>query len=160
MLEDFVFYLNEHLFDIKKASNSRIYVEIMILKFINEKILDKSEEQIISREIICKQTFDNETVVSKNDFLEEEKSENISISLKENFDNDNSYDKIENDFLQKYKNLMDIRVNNTLCKADKNVLLSVKKNMEKLKVMTIIGTRPEIIRLSAVIKCADKYSIL
>jgi len=29
--------------------------------------------------------------------------------------------------------------------------------MKKLKVMTIIGTRPEIIRLSAVIKCADKY---
>ncbi|MDD4700361.1 MAG: UDP-N-acetylglucosamine 2-epimerase (non-hydrolyzing) [Oscillospiraceae bacterium] len=29
--------------------------------------------------------------------------------------------------------------------------------MEKLKVMTILGTRPEIIRLSAVIKCADKY---
>ena len=29
--------------------------------------------------------------------------------------------------------------------------------MNKLKVMTIIGTRPEIIRLSAVIKCADKY---
>ena len=29
--------------------------------------------------------------------------------------------------------------------------------MEKLKVMTIIGTRPEIIRLSAVIKCANKY---
>ena len=29
--------------------------------------------------------------------------------------------------------------------------------MEKLKVMTIIGTRPEIIRLSAVIKCCDKY---
>ncbi|MDF2534524.1 MAG: UDP-N-acetylglucosamine 2-epimerase [Bacillales bacterium] len=29
--------------------------------------------------------------------------------------------------------------------------------MNKLKLMTIIGTRPEIIRLSAVIKCADKY---
>lgn len=29
--------------------------------------------------------------------------------------------------------------------------------MEKLKLMTIIGTRPEIIRLSAVMKCADKY---
>ena len=28
---------------------------------------------------------------------------------------------------------------------------------KKLKVMTIIGTRPEIIRLSAVIKCCDKY---
>ena len=28
---------------------------------------------------------------------------------------------------------------------------------EKLKVMTILGTRPEIIRLSAVMKCADKY---
>lgn len=29
--------------------------------------------------------------------------------------------------------------------------------MQKLKLMTILGTRPEIIRLSAVIKCADKY---
>ena len=29
--------------------------------------------------------------------------------------------------------------------------------MDKLKLMTIVGTGPEIIRLSAVIKCADKY---
>ncbi len=29
--------------------------------------------------------------------------------------------------------------------------------MKKIKLMTILGTRPEIIRLSAVLKCADKY---
>ena len=29
--------------------------------------------------------------------------------------------------------------------------------MGKLKLMTIIGTRPEIIRLSATIKCCDRY---
>lgn len=29
--------------------------------------------------------------------------------------------------------------------------------MQRLKLVTIVGTRPEIIRLSAVIKCADKY---
>ena len=29
--------------------------------------------------------------------------------------------------------------------------------MKKLKLMTILGTRPEIIRLSEVIKCCDKY---
>lgn len=29
--------------------------------------------------------------------------------------------------------------------------------MDKLKLMTIVGTRPEIIRLSSVIKCADRY---
>lgn len=29
--------------------------------------------------------------------------------------------------------------------------------MKKLKLMTIVGTRPEIIRLAAVIQCADKY---
>ena len=29
--------------------------------------------------------------------------------------------------------------------------------MKKLKLMTILGTRPEIIRLSAVMRCADKY---
>jgi UDP-N-acetylglucosamine 2-epimerase len=37
------------------------------------------------------------------------------------------------------------------------ILIIWRFKMEKLKVMTIIGTRPEIIRLSAVIKCADKY---
>ena len=30
--------------------------------------------------------------------------------------------------------------------------------MEKLKLMTILGTRPEIIRLSATIKCCDPVS--
>ena len=30
-------------------------------------------------------------------------------------------------------------------------------SVKKLKLMTIIGTRPEIIRLSAVIKKCDKY---
>ena len=29
--------------------------------------------------------------------------------------------------------------------------------MAKLKLMTVLGTRPEIIRLSAVISCADRY---
>nr|MDK7246164.1 hypothetical protein [Staphylococcus lugdunensis] len=29
--------------------------------------------------------------------------------------------------------------------------------MKKLKLMTIVGTRPEIIRLSATIKACDKY---
>lgn len=29
--------------------------------------------------------------------------------------------------------------------------------MGKLKLMTIIGTRPEIIRLSATIQCCDRY---
>jgi len=33
----------------------------------------------------------------------------------------------------------------------------VSNDMEKMKVMTILGTRPEIIRLSAVLKCCDKY---
>lgn len=31
------------------------------------------------------------------------------------------------------------------------------KFMEKLKVMVVVGTRPEIIRLSEVIKAIDKY---
>ena len=30
--------------------------------------------------------------------------------------------------------------------------------MKKLKLITIIGTRPEIIRLSEIIKACDKYS--
>ena len=31
------------------------------------------------------------------------------------------------------------------------------KMTRKLKLMTVLGTRPEIIRLSAVMRCADRY---
>ena len=44
------------------------------------------------------------------------------------------------------------------CLTQKNQILILRRfSMKKLKLVTVIGTRPEIIRLSAVIKCADKY---
>lgn len=44
------------------------------------------------------------------------------------------------------------------CLTRKNPIhIFARYNVNKLKLMTIVGTRPEIIRLSAVIKCADRY---
>lgn len=44
-----------------------------------------------------------------------------------------------------------------LCRFDFIIAKVEENTMEKLKVMTILGTRPEIIRLSACIKACDKY---
>lgn len=41
--------------------------------------------------------------------------------------------------------------------GSRQILLRVKCNMTKLKVVTIVGTRPEIIRLSRVIAALDRY---
>lgn len=144
VLEKFVFLLNEKIFDMKRASNPKIYIEIMVLKFINEELFDKNDREIISREIISKQMFDKkkkddslDSTVNNADFKEESKNDkniqSANVHLKEDFDNIDSYDKIESDFLEKYKELMNIRINNTFCAADKTILMDVKEKFANLK---------------------------
>jgi len=135
LLEKFVFLLNEKMADVKKASNPRIYIEVMLLKFIYDMIeTDQSNNsKIISREIILEQKFDSDSDKSK--VLRNEKScldQKEEDDIKENFDIEDSYDKIESEFLEKYREVMNIRVNNTFCKADKNILIQVKEKAKKL----------------------------
>lgn len=139
-LEQFAFLLNDKMYDIRKSSNPRVYIEILFLKFIHELMEDCeiSKDKIISREIILEQKFDRkETTVS-----EKEDNQNLGDlrfkegseeKQKESFDNTDIYDRIEDDFLDRYREVMTVRVNNTFCKADKNILLQVKEKFTKLK---------------------------
>ncbi len=144
LLEKFSFLLNENMNNIKRASNPKIYIEIMTLKFINDYVLEKDAiEQNISREIIIEQKFDKKDAEIVDNFSEKViMNENDStilnneISLKsdkkECFNNNVNYDKIRSDFLEKYREIIAIRVDNTLAQADKNILLEVKQLFAKL----------------------------
>lgn len=159
-LQEFVNLINEKMFDIKKSGNTKIYIEMFILKFINDNILNVSKEISLVNEstkanIIVEnasKTVERPKIVSNvnvdsisnmtsvNDNVENSKSEeNNSIaadisSVVENSSNDIEVDSEET--LPKIVNIdeiIDIRVNNTLARADKNLLKLEMSNFESLR---------------------------
>ncbi len=138
LLESLAFLLNDKLYDIKKASNPSIYIEIVLLNFISTIV---SSDKIISSKIEIEQKFDS----NRGSFLESEDSDvqlskqiskndvsGFSNKSKEVLEKEDSYDKIESDFLNQYREIMKIRVDNTLSKANKSLLLQVKDKFSKL----------------------------
>lgn len=156
VVQKFVNILNEKMFDIKKSGNTKIYIEMLLLKFINDyvnlntEIVEKSNfVKEINKNVIV--TNNNEVTVNEeknnndnvvennkyghNDAVEEKnsmKDSNIEISYnkeeitEENFDNKNP--KIIN-----IDAIMKIRVNNTLALANKNLLRLEMNNFEVLR---------------------------
>lgn len=156
IVQKFVNILNEKMFDIKKSGNTKIYIEMLLLKFINDyvnlntEIVEKSNfAKEINKNVsvtnnnevtVNEEKNNNDNVVENNkygnnDAVEEKnsmKDSNIEISYnkeeitEENFDNKNP--KIIN-----IDAIMKIRVNNTLALANKNLLRLEMNNFEVLR---------------------------
>ena len=156
VVQNFVNILNEKMFDIKKSGNTKIYIEMLLLKFINDyvnlktKIVEKNNYvKEINKNVsvtnnnevtVNEEKINNDNVVENNkdgnnDAVEEKnsmKDSNIEISYnkeeitEENFDNKNP--KIIN-----IDAIMKIRVNNTLALANKNLLRLEMNNFEILR---------------------------
>ena len=156
IVQNFVNILNEKMFDIKKSGNTKIYIEMLLLKFINDyvnlktKIVEKNNfVKEINKNVsvtnnnevtVNEEKINNDNVIennkySNNDAVEEKnsmKDSNIEISYnkeeitEENFDNKNP--KIIN-----IDAIMKIRVNNTLALANKNLLRLEMNNFEVLR---------------------------
>ena len=153
LIQNFTNILNEKMFDIKKSSNTRIYIEMFILKYINDFVLNKEYKNtvvVVEKEI----SKDSNTVEEK----EVEAKENSQVESentpeddeydfsKEYSDEEDSYDDmpINTDIkaintiggepkILNIDEIMSVRVNNTLAKADKNLLKEEQKNFELLK---------------------------
>ena len=156
VVQNFVNILNEKMFDIKKSGNTKIYIEMLLLKFINDyvnletKIVEKNNYvKEINKNVsvtnnnevtVNEEKINNDNVVENNkdgnnDAVEEKnsmKDSNIEISYnkeeitEENFDNKNP--KIIN-----IDAIMKIRVNNILALANKNLLRLEMNNFEVLR---------------------------
>lgn len=127
--------INEKMFDIKKSGNPNVYIEMLLLKFMND---FTRSDKIIFREIISDkislQNFEkfNNTNNDRNvkKFLESSEEENItSINDVSNTVINSEDSKIENLRLGNLFEVMKARVNNTLAKADKKILKSIVDSM-------------------------------
>ena len=154
--------INEKMFDIKKSGNPKIYIEMLLIKYIKE----ISKEKNISREIIKKTVLSTKTVennlkddvitntevkLSKNTIpkCEDEINDDDEYDFdKEFFDDSDNYDDVisdrvvsndelkeKNSFSKIIKNIdeiMNVRVNNTLATANKQIL---NKEIENMKIL-------------------------
>mgnify|MGYP004650673875 FL=1 len=135
--------INEKMFDIKKSGNPSIYIEMLLLKFVNDCI---SKEKNISREIFsnadvrensiketsvttCSNIIDNNNNSNDNNDDNNSNSNNdnnsmTKISVENVVDSD-----IEALHLKNLQEIMKVRVNNTLALADKQILKTIINNM-------------------------------
>lgn len=138
-VQELINLINEKMFDIKKSGNTKVYIEMLILKYINNSKGDK----IISREIISDSNVikSDENLSTKN-----EKKSGINMNLDNPTDNDtvvlNTNPEIKDESNRNYKSvnfsisnideIIRIRVNNTFAKANKTKL---KEFQEKLNIL-------------------------
>lgn len=160
LLQNFLNLINEKMFDIKKSGNTKIYIEMFLLKFVDDYILNtnstmtkisndvnnhinKTNNGIVKPKIKSDNNSNpifDKTVCSNSDF-NEKKYDNSNVSLNNN-DNNYTDDKNDDDFasndlvseckITNIDEIMKVRVNNTLAKADKNLLRLEMKNFTLL----------------------------
>jgi DNA polymerase III subunit gamma/tau len=119
--------INNNLFEIKRADNPRIYIEMFLVDFCSNKI-SAGETKIISREIILPEsnvkTESNKNVENKD--TAEKKQTNVR---------NNETNIVSTDFAVKslvplnIDDIMKARVNNIMAQANKNILKSIIDNM-------------------------------
>lgn len=145
-LQELANIINEKMFDIKKSGNTKIYIELLLLKFINTNIFNKNslkneivEDNNISDNVSKKNDISDESLKIK----ENEVENNITTDM--NFENNDNSDKY---FIEEEKSgntipkilnideIMKIRVNNTMALANKGLLKLELANFEKLREYT------------------------
>ena len=132
LLHSFSSFINEKMFDIKKSSNTKIYIELLLLKFMNDNIINHLNSEMLSSDfssdnfkndvsIEQDNNIDNDNVSTNNEVIHESTSSTDSQSCVSSFDD---YSNINTDYplVLNYDEIMKVRVNNTLALADKKLL--------------------------------------
>lgn len=139
--------LNEKIFEMKKSGNAKIYIEMLLLKFINDYVFMKKEQNmVVDKKNIVNNTVENTVKNVKNEAISatkkdfEEKNDinnslksriidtkpdlNVDITTKQEVTTVSKEKTLEIKVkpIKNIEEIMKIRANNTLVKADKNLL--------------------------------------
>ena len=137
--------LNDKIVSIKKSDNAKIYIEMLLLKFINDNIIN---ENIISNnnyKPVDKGNFiQNNTIVEKKSSDEKQIEMNKNSLIKDENDAKNvimesqeKYNSIELDeeksLIINIDDVMQARINNAFATASKQTLKEINSSFDKLK---------------------------
>ncbi len=119
--EKLVNIINEKMFDIKNSSNPKVYIEVLLLKFIEE-----NSDKIISQEI----KLDEKKIISQEKEQKTTKKEEKPVKKEKKIEKPKKI--IKGTKILNIKDIMDVRVNNTLATANKKILNEEKEKLNKL----------------------------
>ena len=131
LLQDFTNLLNEKLFDIKKSSNTKIYIEMLILKYMSDNISIDFKEELKKEKVV----ESNEKIEVKEEKMvvdkEIDKPKTISNKLVIEEDTSDSFNKVNT--IINLDEIINARINNTFCSVDKKLKELEIQNLEKLR---------------------------
>ncbi len=154
LIQDLVNLLNEKMFDIKKSDNPRIYLEMLLLKFIHDHINNvntNTHTHTNTNTNSLQDTNNSINIISNVDIKNEGNSENNDNASDDEFDfskefsdNDDNFDldNSDEDTIQSYPKILNIdeimkvRINNTLALANKDLLKQEVGKFDLLKDFT------------------------
>ena len=160
--------INEKMFDIKKSGNPKVYIEMLLIKYIKDFSDSKNISQVINANDVKSV---NSNVTKNNDFkvVSQKNVEKVEVSMQsseseeeeeydfdkefaDDYDDESTYASIKpNDILtsndedivhdefkivQNIDEIINVRVNNVLATANKNILNVELENMKKLNDFT------------------------
>ena len=122
-LQEFTNLLNEKILDIRRSSNSKIFIEMFILKFINDYLItdiNKKTTNVVKKE--------EDVEIKEKNVKNKEESSNDTRGNKKTPEMHLKDKKIVN-----IDQIMKVRINNVLALADKKEKEKEEQNFEKLK---------------------------
>ena len=140
--QSFINSVNENMFDIKKSDNTRIFIEMFILKYMSNNTITKEKQESV---VVENKITNEEKIESKKEEKEEIQKEDEEFDFSKEYEDES--DEVEDIPIKTTNSLvismprkilnideiMEVRVNNTLAKADKKLLKEEQGKFEMLK---------------------------
>ena len=140
--------LNEKMINIKQSDNTRIFIEMFVLKFINDFILDNKFSETNVNTVTKNQV--SSSVVEKKSSTTDRDDDLVKEFSNHNDGNDDTFSSITDEKMDRLttnyeeaipiilniSDIMKVRVNNTLALANKSLLQEETKKFELLKEYT------------------------
>ena len=142
--------INEKMFDIKKSGNPKIYIEMLLIKYIK----DISDKKNISQEIIT-QTSDEKSILGNNSAVENKEDNSVNLvketdKMAENVEEDDEeydFDKEFSDDENSYDDVMGNNYNDVLSAddesfsdTDEDSSLKIVKNIDDIMKVRVNNT--------------------
>ena len=131
--------INEKMIDIKKSGNPKVFIEMLLIKYIKDNFsMGNISREIKSSEIISEFVNDSLNEAENVSILQKKIIEDVDEIEDDEYDFDyNSVDeKKSTKVITNIEEIMAVRVNNTLAKADKKILNQEIEKMQLLKDFT------------------------
>lgn len=127
----YISILNESLLDMKKFSNPKMILELSFIKMINKSNIleNKKLEQTVVETKIITQEIKKPEIIAQKIKVEHQKED---VVMKKNITREITQKPVDSETLEKIKQFVEIRVNNTLSKFSKKDTIELKNELNRI----------------------------